>query len=162
MFFTKNELYGVTEGYKITESRSKSLQSDKFDIFLSHSYDDKNYIYKLKSELESMGLTVYVDWIVDSILNRNNVTKQTAMVLRQRMKQSNYLLYASSTNSNNSKWMPWELGFFDGYKGKVGIIPIVDYSYEITFEGQEYLSLYECLSKDDLKKLALKTKLSRY
>jgi hypothetical protein len=38
--------------------------------------------------------------------------------------------------------MPWELGFFDGYRpGQVAILPLVRTSGE-TFEGQEYLGLY--------------------
>jgi hypothetical protein len=37
--------------------------------------------------------------------------------------------------------MPWELGFFDGLNGKVGVIPVSS-SHEDSFEGEEYVSLY--------------------
>ena len=37
--------------------------------------------------------------------------------------------------------MPWELGYFDGHNGRVGIIPVTR-AQEETFKGEEYLSLY--------------------
>ena len=37
--------------------------------------------------------------------------------------------------------MPWELGFFDGLKGTVGILPVVQYT-QSTFNGEEYLGVY--------------------
>ena len=37
--------------------------------------------------------------------------------------------------------MPWELGFFDGLKGKVGVIPVTQ-NQEEDFKGEEYLNLY--------------------
>ena len=37
--------------------------------------------------------------------------------------------------------MPWELGYFDGFKGTVGVIPVTK-NQEATFKGEEYLSLY--------------------
>ena len=37
--------------------------------------------------------------------------------------------------------MPWELGFFDGLKGKVGVIPVTR-DQEEDFKGEEYLNLY--------------------
>ena len=39
--------------------------------------------------------------------------------------------------------MPWELGFFDGLKGKVGVLPIKPEAISPDhFEGREYLKLY--------------------
>ena len=37
--------------------------------------------------------------------------------------------------------MPWELGFFDGLKGSVGIFPVTN-NQEDAFKGEEYLNLY--------------------
>ncbi|TGS08549.1 outer membrane beta-barrel protein, partial [Mesorhizobium sp. M1C.F.Ca.ET.187.01.1.1] len=37
----------------------------------------------------------------------------TAELLRTRMRQSKTLIYVHSNNSPGSRWMPWELGFFD-------------------------------------------------
>lgn len=123
---------------------------DSFDIFLSHSYNDRQVIPALKQELESFGYKVYVDWITDRLLSRNNVTKETAAILQKRMQQSKCLIYATSENSSSSRWMPWELGYFDGIKDKmVGILPIKKYEnmFQDNFKGEEYLGLYYYIDK---------------
>jgi len=121
--------------------------NEEFDIFLSHSYKDKEIIPALKIELEKMGYSVYVDWISDGCISRNKtIDKETASMLQKRMKQSKCLLYATSSNSKNSRWMPWELGYFDGIKNKkVAILPIKknDNDFDDDFKGEEYLGLYQ-------------------
>ena len=117
-------------------------RSTHFDIFLSHSYDDAVLIAGVKRLLEARGQSVYVDWDVDPLLNRQAVTPATAEVLRLRMRNSKALIYASSTTSSGSKWMPWELGYFDGFRpGHVAVMPIVMNPSD-PFDGQEYLGLY--------------------
>lgn len=126
---------------------------DSYDIFLSHSYNDRAIIPALKAELEKLGYKVYVDWIDDKLLSRDNVSKDTAKVLQKRMKQSRCLIYATSENSSSSRWMPWELGYFDGIKDKmVGILPIKKYSnnFRDDFKGEEYLGLYYYIDKNTI------------
>lgn len=53
-----------------------------FDIFLSHSYLDKEDVEGLYIELTRMGFKVYVDWIIDPNLVRTNVTKTTATIFK--------------------------------------------------------------------------------
>lgn len=56
------------------------------------------------------------------------------------MNGSKGLSYVATSNSTNSKWCPWELGYFDGKKnGRCCILPIMESQ---TFQGQEYLGLY--------------------
>lgn len=43
--------------------------------------------------------------------------------------------------SPGSRWMPWELGFFDGFRTAVAVLPVAKNSSE-TFCGQEFLGLY--------------------
>jgi hypothetical protein len=113
-----------------------------FDVFLSHSRLDADVIAGVKVLLERRGMTVYVDWIDDPQLDRSRVTPQTADVLRMRMQHSKSLIFATSESSPSSKWMPWELGYFDGSKpGHIAILPLVQ-SAGSTFVGQEYLGLY--------------------
>ena len=90
-------------------------------------------------------------WVEDAQLDRRAVTKETAAVLRQRMRQSKSLLYLASDNSSSSKWMPWELGYFDGFKPDgVAIMPVLDSATD-AFKGQEYLGLYPIVQKDTYK-----------
>jgi len=135
-------------------------QYRSFDIFLSHSYNDKEIIPALKHKLEEMGYSVYVDWITDKLLSRDEISKQTAEILQKRMQQSKCLIYATSNNSRESRWMPWELGYFDGIKTKmVGILPIKkdNDTFENDFRGEEYLGLYFYIIIDKLSKELLHT-----
>ena len=124
-------------------------KTDSFNIFLSHSYLDWESVLALKLDIEEMGFSIYVDWIVDASLDRTNVTKETANLLRDRMARCDSLFVATSPNSSNSKWMPWELGYFDGIKKRVAILPVLDTTQASDyFEGQEYLGLYHYITKD--------------
>ncbi|ELM3617457.1 toll/interleukin-1 receptor domain-containing protein [Aeromonas sobria] len=126
----------------VLESASnRSLDHERFDIFLSHSYLDKDLVFGIKNYLEKHDLSVYVDWIDEQELDRSSVDVETAETLRKRMSQCQSLLFATSSNSNTSKWMPWECGYFDGINGKIAIFPIAK-SDETSFVGQEYLGLY--------------------
>jgi hypothetical protein len=126
---------------ELRKSAATSL-STTFDVFLSHSFLDAEVILGVKSLLEAEGLKVYVDWIEDAQVDRSRVTPKTADLLRTRMRHSESLIFATSATSSESKWMPWELGYFDGYKpGFVAILPLVQ-SALADFKGQEYLGLY--------------------
>jgi hypothetical protein len=125
--------------------------NQEFDIFISHSYFDKDTIEGLYYLLSSSGYIVYIDWIIDGHLNRENVTKDTAELIRKRMKSSKSLLFTVSTNASFSKWMPWELGFVDGITSKCATLPITP-NEEIRdeFERSEYLLLYPYLYQKNI------------
>lgn len=129
--------------------RTQAKRTGPFDIFLSHAKLDEVMIVGVKETLERLtGLTVYVDWIDDPQLNRARVTSATADTIRTRMLQCRALVYATSPAATNSKWMPWELGYFDGKKGPeyVSIMPILESSND-SFTGLEFLGLYDKIEK---------------
>lgn len=137
---TKNRLF--------SESRNSTSE---FDIFLSHSFLDKDEVEGIYIELKSKGFSVYVDWIIDPSLNRNNVTRETAEIIRKRMKSSKSLLLAISTNAQLSKWIPWELGFIDGFKNQCALFPVARESVTPkTFKRSEYLLLYPYIKMADI------------
>lgn len=119
-------------------------KTDSYDIFLSHSYADKQAAYGVKRFLERKGYSVYIDWIEDTALDRSSVTEATATLLQTRMQNSRCLLYATSSNSTYSKWMPWECGYVDGHSGRVAIAPLA-HGDELSYQGQEYLGIYPYL-----------------
>ena len=134
-----------TKSYKrmLEEENPPSPLNREYTIFLSHSYLDVQEILGLSLELRNCGHLTYVDSIEDFHLDRENVTRQTADILRIRMQHCKCLFYATSVNSSLSKWMPWEAGYFDGIKGRVAIVPILDTAVTgDAYEGREYLSLY--------------------
>ncbi len=138
----------LTSRDSLTEMRrvASSPASQKFDVFLCHSSLDAKVIHGLMLRLQSLGLQVYVDWVVDAQLDRYSVTSATADLLRTRMRNSDCLLYAESENANKSKWTPWELGFADGLHGRAGIVPITQQATASDhYPGQEYMGLYPYL-----------------
>jgi hypothetical protein len=102
---------------------------------------DAEIVLGVKSILSNAGKTVYVDWLDDPQLDRSHVTAATADVLRKRMGQCDSLFYIHSRNAAQSRWMPWELGYFDGRRGNVAILPVLK-AGETAFRGEEYLGLY--------------------
>lgn len=159
MIITKSFLNSVATDNNITEDSQASIllenksyfsassnisQNRTYDVFLSHSYLDKIQILALVKLFNRHGFSVYVDWLEDKQLNREDVTEQTADLLRKRMQQSRCLSYVTTKNITSSKWCPWELGYFDGLKrSKCCILPILNYGDK--FHGQEYLGLYSYL-----------------
>lgn len=138
----------------LSESKGTHIS---FDIFLSHSFLDKEEVEGLYIELTNQGYSVYVDWIIDPQLDRNNVTKKTASVIRERLKSSKTLLLAISVNASISKWMPWELGYVDGNTNRCAILPVSQSSYTPNhYTGTEYLSLYPFIKKVQTKGLGEK------
>ena len=138
----------MDSGRVLAEAASVSL-SETFDVFLCHAVRDAEIVQGAKVLLERRNLKVYVDWIVDPEMDRSAVTAGTADILRQRMKNSRSLLYLFSANSKRSRWMPWELGFFDGFNGTVGILPIRPTTGALDFSQEEYLGLYPKVELQD-------------
>jgi hypothetical protein len=149
--FTSRYLTGLTERVTLNESErmfSASKSRSTFDIFLSQSFLDKKEEQGLYIELTRMGFSVYVDWIVDPHLDRNNVTKQTATIVRNRLHSSRSLLLAISINASLSKWMPWELGYVDGNTSKCAVVPVSkSENPPSSYKGAEYLSLYPFITR---------------
>jgi hypothetical protein len=114
-YFTKNDLarnrprvvmnYGRKAATMILESQADVPLNTEVDIFLSHSYRDAKSLSaddmaSAKVLIESFGFSVYVDWLVDTDLDRNRVTRRTAFRIRRRMKKAKSLFYATSESSS--------------------------------------------------------------
>lgn len=133
----------------IALNKVENKQVEKYDVFLSHSSLDKTLILSLVDLFVEAGYAVYVDWIEDEELDRRNITVKTAQVLKKRMNNSRGLAYIATANIINSKWCPWELGYFDGKKNRrCCILPIMEQG---EYNGQEYLGLYSYLRYDRLE-----------
>ena len=133
----------------ISLDKNENKHVEKYDVFLSHSSFDKTLILSLVDLFVDAGYAVYVDWIEDEELDRNNITVKTAQILKNRMNNSRGLAYIVTTNTVNSRWCPWELGYFDGKKNRrCCILPIMEQG---EYNGQEYLGLYPYLRHDRLE-----------
>ena len=128
---------------RVILNEATTTTETRFDIFLSHSFQDRELVVGTKKLIEDAGYSVYVDWIEDALLDRTAVDRDRADHLRTRMHQCETLFYAHTPNAALSKWCPWELGYFDALKApdrQVYVLPVEDGE---GYEGQEYLSLYE-------------------
>ena len=64
------------------------------------------------------------------------------------MKQCKSLVYAFSENASNSKWMPWELGYFDALKNsRVAVLPISQ-TAKYAYKGSEFVGVYYVVQID--------------
>ena len=115
-----------------------------YDVFLSHSFLDRDTILRLNYLMEEeLGLEVYVDWIEDAEMDRSNVTPETAAHVKGVMRRCSSLIYAVSRNSAASKWMPWELGYSDGFHGRVAVIVIDEGNATLqAYQNQEFVGIY--------------------
>lgn len=111
--------------------------------FLSHSSNDKELVVGAIRVLEGHGATVYIDKKDPTL--PPYTSKETARTLRQRIQESRKFVLLASKNSHESKWVPWELGIADGYKGvgQVVIFPALNEQYDRAWTRWEYLGLYD-------------------
>jgi hypothetical protein len=140
-----NDQYITPEFVAKIKARSRMpLAERRYDVFLSHSYLDRDTIVRIYFILtEVWNLRVFVDWIELPNLDRDNITPITAGLIREAMKVSDTLVYAFSVNSENSRWMPWELGYSDATHGKVAVLPITKRPESgEKFRGSEFLGIY--------------------
>ena len=113
----------------------------RYDIFLSHSSEDGGLVERTRFELSKLGYSVFLDSEALPKVRPEAVTKDTAQALRDAMQECASLLYLISEKSAASRWMPWELGFFDGFSGRVFVYPS-DANAARHARGREYLKIY--------------------
>jgi hypothetical protein len=136
------------DAFRILFIESRRFKTTGYDIFMSHCFLDAEYIYAIKSEIENQGFSVYVDWLNDPQLDRSKVSKKNAQRIRERMEICKCLFFIVTENAGHSVWMPWELGYFDGMKSKVAILPITEnVNNTDQYAGQEYLGLYSYVTQ---------------
>lgn len=122
---------------KYAESRSAVGST-----FLSHSSQDDELVVGAISVLENHGASVYLDK-KDPLLPPYT-SEQTADILKTRIKQTQKFVLLASDKSKDSRWVPWELGVADGFKGlgRIAIFPAVDNRGSTSWTSWEYLGLY--------------------
>lgn len=123
--------------------RRASGRSPEGATFLSHSSADADRLPYVISILERHGAVVYVDkkdHTLPAVTSR-----ETASQLKRRIMLSSKFVLLTSPTSKDSRWMPWELGVADGYKGggKVAILPSPEHAHEQRWADQEYLGVYD-------------------
>jgi hypothetical protein len=113
------------------------------DVFISYSHLDEELVlgvvYILRNRFR---LRVYVDRD-DTTLSPDDV--EVATQLKRRMRYCLSLVYIASDNDARSHWTPWELGFFDGFRGTVAVLPITEQASTQPPHDRPYLRIYPYL-----------------
>lgn len=158
-YFTAREAKAYAQKVKLppplvqlhTAVASFSQFTRRYDIFLSHSHYDKSDIKNLYITFSEFGFTPYVDWINDNF-SANEIdtgNPNIAERLKNRISNSKCLLYATSSHSEESQWMPWELGYSDSTINKVAIFPYLDTNQ--AFKKYGFLNLYPVVEFNNRK-----------
>jgi hypothetical protein len=124
-----------------------------YDVFLSQTIRDREIVYGVYTILtEDLQLTVFCDWIEAPDIDRANVTPENARYVRDKMRRSDSLLFLDTVSADQSKWMCWELGWFDGANGHVGVLPVLHNASD-PYRGREFLGLYPVVEIDEVHRL---------
>ncbi len=94
--------------------RKLQMERDKsYNVFLSHRYKESRHdVIKIKDMINQKGYSVYIDWTMDSDgLQRELENENTLNVIKQRIIQSDCLLYLHIKDCENSWYIPQELDF---------------------------------------------------
>jgi hypothetical protein len=146
VLITREELRGIAAQRTASEQasirKSASTRTLEGSTFLSHSSKDDDLVIGATVILENHGAKVYTDKVDPEM--PPYTTEQTADLLKNRIKQTKRFVLLASKNSKESRWVPWELGIADGYKGvgKIALFPSADDENDMTWANWEYLGLY--------------------
>ena len=100
---SENSFYGTILLESELRNFSQFNESKRYDIFLSHSYKDHKAIAWLAKYLkEQYEYEIYVDWIEDKTLDRSQVSKETAKIIKSRMKNCKCLFYNNYWSASHS------------------------------------------------------------
>ncbi len=146
-YTTKQELRQFAEEILVEERvrlrKSAQDRSPSGATFLSHSSKDDDLVVGAVRILNNHGATVYIDKVDPAMPPYTN--KQTAATLKTRIHQARRFVLLATANSKESKWVPWELGIADGYKGlsKIALFPAVETRGDTAWTSWEYMGLYQ-------------------
>lgn len=159
--FTKEKFTDIAE--KRALGRGKNLYSvlneaklefkavSKTGIFLSHSHKDQNLIKEAVAFFKGIDITVYIDWLDESMPEKTN--GETALKIKSRIKSNDKFILLATNDAIMSKWCNWELGIGDSFKlpeDNLAILPLSENSGK--WYGNEYLQIYpriESVTKGD-------------
>jgi hypothetical protein len=144
-FTTFNDLKNFNSNLTLNEQaqlRSRVASKNSKNTFLSHSSKDAEYLPGVIKLLENHGASVYCDLGDDRL--PENPNPETAFIIKEQIKRSKKFVLFVTTNSKDSKWVPWELGIGDSslLTNNVALLPAAVSAHDQSWARQEYLGLY--------------------
>ncbi len=126
---------------------SDSVESKKkYDIFISHSYLDKDLVKSMKNTLNLQNLSCYYDWTSDQdFLKRTLISDYTKEVLKRRIEQSEIFILLLTHNviaedKIISEWIDMEIEYAKSLGKKILCINVANVKHkflDLNFELRE-------------------------
>jgi hypothetical protein len=135
------------------------------DAFISHQQRDKAKAIALKDKIKGLGFSCFIDADDPELSQKKErtVAEQRALAerIRGKLRNCRCIIYAYTAQSLESRWMPWELGFFDGRWGprQIGLYDLDEGGARAAdaprdaghASALEYLHIYEELTPGSLR-----------
>ena len=160
---TKRKIESLAMQYEISDPVLKQVflqnlrnkHSNEYDVFLSHSNEDNDFIKKLLVFLKYAkgGIDGYVDWNDSQLPSRTN--RQTAERLADRIRNARKFIFIATSKSLKSVWCSWELGYAERDKGIDNIAVLAAKPNNGHWKNNEYLQQYPWIEYNEQKKLFL-------
>jgi hypothetical protein len=157
-YLTKTELrdFDKKPSAQFYKSEYSSLQfsTSQLSIFLSHSHEDVDLVEGLIAYLaKSYKAKIYVDWKDSSMPERTS--RVTADIIKGKIELCQLFMVLATNNAIKSRWVPWEIGVADSKKtpDNIFIIPVEDTS--TSYQGSEYLQLYNRIEPYGIETLGI-------
>lgn len=132
--------YSGLNGY-VNETRTFSKLTSTTSIFLSHSHQDKDKVEQAKIFFEHIGISIYVDWMDNTMPEKTNGT--TANRIKSKIIENQKFVLLATNKAVSSKWCNWEVGIGDTFKlakDNIAILGLADNNRH--WNGNEYLQIY--------------------
>ena len=140
----------------LNESRSSVLQHSQYGVrkttvFISHKHDDLEDLKGVLGFLQRIyDVKVYIDSQDPTMPKLTSA--ETALNIRERIKQCDKFILLATNGAIESKWCNWELGYGDAqkYKDHIALFPLKPMgTYDSAYKGSEYMSIYPYVSYYD-------------
>lgn len=140
MILSESDINQRIGRFPINETRRFAARPST-SVFLSHKHTERSLMLKIKTLLEHLGISVYIDWLDEGMTS--STSGRTAQILKQKIKEHDKFILVATDGAIASKWCNWELGLGDAekfYKDKIALFPIRQENRN--WSGAEYLQIY--------------------
>ncbi len=133
------ESLSFQKSFSLNEGLKKSA-SHRVKVFLSHRHKDKSLVKKVIGFLKQFGAETYIDWLDHEMPEKTSA--ETAIIIKEKIKESKRFILLATPKSLDSKWIPWELGVGDILKSlnSVAILPLL--VSDTYWAEREYYQIY--------------------
>lgn len=124
----------------------RASRAGEITVFLSHKHDEAKELREAIALLNSLGVSVYVDWMDQTMPLITSGT--TATRLKQKIKSNKKFILLATDGAIASKWCNWELGYGDAHKyiNDIALLPVAE--NDGAWKGNEYLQIYPSIESE--------------